>query len=413
MGVRRAQPLEVMVEGYVREFDGAKEPRMRMQRRTGRKIRLSRWIAACAVLAMVLAACGNGEEVADDPDDVEGPAEEPDEPEAPDDAEEPEEPADDDADEFAEAREFYEGNTVTFAVGSSPGGGYDTYMRTIAPYLEEELGATVVPENQTGAGGLLMTNDLWREEEGLTISIINGIGMAGVALGEGEGVEFDLGGLQYVAMVSQDPPVLAAEGNSPYQSLDDVLGASGLILGATGVQSGANINAQAFINMFGLDDFSVATAFDGSSEVELALLAGDVDLMFGSLETRIPSVEAGETVALMGFAEEAPEELPDLIVMDDLREMLDGEALEVLEAHFAMTGFHRPVAMGPNVPQERVAYVEEAFRNVLNNPDYLADVEAAGLAAAYLSGDEVQQIADSLVGAPEPYLDILRDAYTQ
>ncbi len=51
---------------------------------------------------------------------------------------------------------FYAGKTVRIVVASSPGGGYDTYARAIAPFLAEHLPGkpTVVVQNMPGGGGL-------------------------------------------------------------------------------------------------------------------------------------------------------------------------------------------------------------------------------------------------------------------
>jgi tripartite-type tricarboxylate transporter receptor subunit TctC len=35
---------------------------------------------------------------------------------------------------------FYQGKTVRFVVGTSPGGGYDIYARALAPHLQKRLG---------------------------------------------------------------------------------------------------------------------------------------------------------------------------------------------------------------------------------------------------------------------------------
>src|SRR5919112_1224080 len=48
---------------------------------------------------------------------------------------------------------FFKGKTVKIVVGYGPGGGYDVYARMLAPYLGKTLGATVIVENQPGAGG--------------------------------------------------------------------------------------------------------------------------------------------------------------------------------------------------------------------------------------------------------------------
>src|SRR5207244_2542538 len=70
---------------------------------------------------------------------------------------------------------FYAGKTVRMIVGSGVGGGYDVFSRMIAPYLGKTLGATVVVENQPGAGGLVALNRLYMAPpDGLQISLTNG-----------------------------------------------------------------------------------------------------------------------------------------------------------------------------------------------------------------------------------------------
>ena len=40
----------------------------------------------------------------------------------------------------------------------SPGGGYDTYTRTVGAFLEKKLGAKIIPTNETAAGGMIAMN---------------------------------------------------------------------------------------------------------------------------------------------------------------------------------------------------------------------------------------------------------------
>jgi hypothetical protein len=56
---------------------------------------------------------------------------------------------------------FYAGKTVRMVVGAGVGGGYDIFSRLIAPYLARTLAATVIVENQPGAGGLVALNRLY------------------------------------------------------------------------------------------------------------------------------------------------------------------------------------------------------------------------------------------------------------
>src|SRR5262245_12098784 len=51
---------------------------------------------------------------------------------------------------------YYAGKTVRIIVGSSAGGGYDTYARAMAPFFAEHLPGkpTVVVQNMPGGGGV-------------------------------------------------------------------------------------------------------------------------------------------------------------------------------------------------------------------------------------------------------------------
>ena len=59
--------------------------------------------------------------------------------------------------------DFYRGRQVGLIVGYGTGGGYDVYARMLMPYLAKALDATVVVQNQPGAGGMtaLGTIDDW------------------------------------------------------------------------------------------------------------------------------------------------------------------------------------------------------------------------------------------------------------
>src|SRR5262245_62593377 len=74
---------------------------------------------------------------------------------------------------------FFAGKTIRMVVGSATGGGYDVYSRLIAPYLGRALNATVIVENQPGAGGLISLNRIYvTEPDGLTLLFANGVSAA-------------------------------------------------------------------------------------------------------------------------------------------------------------------------------------------------------------------------------------------
>jgi tripartite-type tricarboxylate transporter receptor subunit TctC len=53
---------------------------------------------------------------------------------------------------------FYQGKQIRIFTMGSPGGGYDTYTRTVGAFLERKLGARVIPTNEPAAGGMIAMN---------------------------------------------------------------------------------------------------------------------------------------------------------------------------------------------------------------------------------------------------------------
>lgn len=367
-------------------------------RRSGFRLR----IAVLGVLAPLgLAACG-GDDATPTAEDTAAEEEESD-------ATESGGEAADDA--LAEAADFYEGNTITLAVGSSPGGGYDTYMRMLAPYLEEALGATITVENRTGGGGLLMINNAVTdtEQDGSLLMIINGIGAAGSQLSGAEGVAYDVGELSHIGMVAQAVPVFTGLAGSDVTTLEDLATTDDLLFGATGIASSANVNAVSLIAAMGLDA-TVATNFEGSSEMELALLAGDLDAFSGSLDSRVPSYEAGETVPIMVVDDQPSEALPDAPIISALEPYYVEGGADIMRAHLAMTRFHRPLVTHPDVPPERLEYLRQVFAEVMQDPDLIAESEEIGRPLNYRSGEEVEQIVADVLAAPDAYVEVLQGA---
>ena len=71
------------------------------------------------------------------------------------------------------AAPFYEGKSIRIIVGTSPGGGYDTYTRVIARHFGKYIPGkpTIIVDNMPGAGGLVAANHLYKvaKPDGLTI----------------------------------------------------------------------------------------------------------------------------------------------------------------------------------------------------------------------------------------------------
>jgi len=84
--------------------------------------------------------------------------------------------------------EFYKGKVIRFIVGAAPGGGYDTYTRTIARHIGKHIpgNPTLIVQNMPGAGQLIAALYIYKraKPDGLTIGVWNSAWVLKQALGE-------------------------------------------------------------------------------------------------------------------------------------------------------------------------------------------------------------------------------------
>src|SRR5262245_39206170 len=77
----------------------------------------------------------------------------------------------------AQTADTFAGKSIRLYIGTSPGGGYDTYGRLVARHIGKHLpgNPNVVPQNMPGASSLTLTNFLFNQapRDGSAIGIIN------------------------------------------------------------------------------------------------------------------------------------------------------------------------------------------------------------------------------------------------
>jgi len=83
--------------------------------------------------------------------------------------------------------DFYKGKTMRFIVAASPGGGYDTYTRTIARHIGKYIPGNPTPivQNMPGGGQLRGALYIYKraKPDGLTVGVWNGTWVLQQALG--------------------------------------------------------------------------------------------------------------------------------------------------------------------------------------------------------------------------------------
>ncbi len=302
---------------------------------------------------------------------------------------------------------FFNGKTVTYIVATSTGGGYDTYARTIAPYVQKYLpGSTVIVKNVPGAGHIIGANeDYAAKPDGLTIATFNTALIYSQIVGA-PGIQFDLTKFTWIAKLSSDNRALLVSTKTPFQTFDDALKASQttpIVLSSAGVSSASNIDALLLQQATGLK-VKMISGYSGN-ESDLAILRGEVQGEMGSYSSLAPFVSSGDGRILLQIGMKKDPTLPNVPLLSDIVAP-DKKAIADLILTDASLG--RLVAAPPGVPDARRQALIQAFQKATADPDFLAAAKKEKIPIDPAFGDDVGNLVKSALNQSPSDLTILK-----
>ncbi len=307
-----------------------------------------------------------------------------------------------DADAQTGEAAYYKGKAVKMIVGYGPGGGYDVYARMIAPYLARALDASVVVENQPGAGGLTALNRIYTAQpDGLQIMIVNGTAAGSAQLIDQEAVRYDLAKVGHLGLISASPWIWHVRQDAPYLTLADVMkpgvkvrwAATGLI---DSMSDGASIMCEALkINC------QVVIGYKGSNEAVLAVVRGEMDAIYSSDTSANSYVKSGQTRPIVTLSRDKSRFFPDLpSIFESVAMTPEQEWWFNLRATLDALG--RILVTTPNLPPERLAFLQNTVKRVLQDPVIIAEGERTQRYVDFLDAEKTRQMAIATVSALTP-----------
>ena len=307
--------------------------------------------------------------------------------------------------------ESLKGKTISLVVPFSPGGGYDSYARLIAPDLGKALNAKVIVKNEPGAGGLVAINGIVKAKgDGTEIAIMNGAGTAAAVLAEAEGASFSLDDLSYIGRVGENNTVLVTAETSSYETWKDVEESDGFRFGSSGRGSSDYITAALLIDAFGLKNSEIVTGFGGQSEVELALLQGNVDGLAGPADSRRAGIASGEQIPLLSVAPERVPEAPDTRVFSEL-DLSERQDL-LLNAHQTVNELGRPLVGPADMDPTALECLRGALETIAEDEKLLAEADKQFRPISYVSGKDLEDdVIARIKDLPEEYLSVLKQSF--
>jgi len=310
---------------------------------------------------------------------------------------------------MAKEAEFYKGKTLTFVVPYATGGGYDAWARLLAPYLTKHTGATVVVSNQPGAGGLTATNQLYATEpNGLTIGIINGPGTLQSQLSGAAGVKYDLLKFTYIGRVTTDYRLLAVGKNGKYKTIEAMRQATDKVkLGAPGVGSDIFAESALLAEALGIK-LNLIAGYDTSEEVDLAVVRGELDGATGSYASKVAMIQSGDLIPILQYGKRKIADLPNVPTLTDLPGISD-EGKQIIKTILALREIGRPIVAPPGVPAARAAFLEQALKKALDEPELKELAKKQKMEIIYMDATELRQVVKDGLDLPPEQIKRLQD----
>lgn len=204
---------------------------------------------------------------------------------------------------------------ITLLIPYPPGGSADMLGRPLSASLQSKLGQPVVLEYKSGAGGSIATAQLARSKpDGYTLLMV----LAAHAINPSlyKSLPYDTRkDFAPVSLAATLPLLVTAPRSTPANTIPELIDYAKehpgkLTYASAGPGNTSHLAVEMFKTTTGIDMMHVP--YKGSGPAVVALLAGEVSLMFDSISTSMPQVKAGKLKALAVTGEQRSAGLPDV-----------------------------------------------------------------------------------------------------
>ena len=272
--------------------------------------------------------------------------------------------------------------TVDFVCPYGAGGGSDVCARTIASVMTEGgyTDANVVVQNLSGGGGLVGTTYVYgKAGDDMTICTY-APGQMSSAIANNSECQWD--SITQIALLAFEEQTICTAGGK-FESLDDLIAYSKehpgeVTIGGCGVGNEDNVCAALLNSVAGADVTYVL--YDSAGDMMTAILGGH--LMGGIFNPSECSaqVASGDVDCLASYSADGLEGIAGFEDAPTCKEL-------GYDIDFRM---FRGVAGAPDMSLEALAYWQETFRKVSEDPAWTEDYLASkGLIPAFMVGDEL------------------------
>lgn len=216
----------------------------------------------------------------------------------------------------AQAADTYPSRPIRMIVAYPPGGGTDQVGRVMADQLSQTLGQNVVVDNRGGATGNIGTELAARAvPDGYTL-LMGNVAPNAVNVSLFKKLGFDpVRDFAPVSLVAVTPNILVTNPSIPVKTVKELIAYAKAKPGAlnfpsAGVGSSSHLAGEMLKSMTGIS--MVHIPFKGGGPALVAVIAGEVQIMFATMPAAMPHVKSGKVKPVAVTTTKRSQAMPDL-----------------------------------------------------------------------------------------------------
>lgn len=273
---------------------------------------------------------------------------------------------------------------IKFIVPYGAGGGFDLYVRALAPVMQKRLPnpVQIVPNNVPAGGGVLGVGQLYRARpDGYTIGVLNIPGM--FVLQQSGGGGFDLRRFSWIGSMGRDNYAIAVGADSPLKSIADLraLSAQRPVKFTTTGREGTAFSATVIaMSLLGIRT-QMISGYKGSSDYVVAAIRGDGDAVVGTVPL-LNQMVAGKLMRVLATFE-THSSIPGA---EDATTLGQPELPQIV--------LERLVAAPPKLAPDTLRVLADALGGALTDPAMIAWAQKAGTELHAVSPEQAATLVD-------------------
>ncbi len=278
----------------------------------------------------------------------------------------------------------YPTKPINMVIAFSAGGSSDVQARIMQKYWNKYAPKPWVFIYKPGAGGIIGFTEIAKaRKDGYTMG---GLNVPHIILQNlAQNAQFNPSdSFDYIAQVVNDPQCIAVRKDSPFKTVQEFLdhakvNPSKVKVGLVGPLSGHHLMYLDFKEKYP-EHRLTHVFYKGATDQNAALLGGEIDIMFGNLNDVMRSIDEFRVLGIA--AEEKNDFLPGTPTLKE-------QGVDMV------SDIRRCFAVPKGLPAEDLATIRKIFKEICEDPEYLADMRKSGQPAEYMDGESFAKYIDA------------------